>query len=518
MNKRLLPIAELLLKESKYVTTDHIANSLNVSNKTIRNDIIELETIIKDFDLILDKKTGSGIAIIGNDNRKLSLLSKLKSICKSIIAYSPEDRKLFILKKLLTTDHNLSIGYFSSCLYISRATVHKDLLVAEEWLKSYNISLVRNPRIGTSISAKEKNIRKALGDLICSDMEYIDTKQLLSSGHESISSLPSFKSFDDILNIDFSDLRETLFSVEELNLETCSDESLITLMIHISIAMNRVSKHKYVGISEKSHGIFVSKPEYIYVELLAKNLSSKYNIDFPDAEITYLFLLILGINLSNNNTPIPNNFSDKVSYSDSTIIVADIINKWESILNIPLNEDNKLLSSLVLHLNPVLHRLKYSLPIHNPILNEIKSTYTRTYTVASYARDIIKTHTGYNIPDSEIGYLAIHLVSAIDRNEKSLETVLVCHSSVSVAELLYTKITRGCTNINIVSCISLNALNEYDFSSVDLVLTTVPITLDVSCDIISINTLLRKEDVSRLNNTVSKLYKKKNDITPSINL
>lgn len=64
MNKRLLDIAELLLNSSDYITVDTIAEKLNVSNKTIRNDLVILDEWLLEFNLSLDKKTGSGVIIL----------------------------------------------------------------------------------------------------------------------------------------------------------------------------------------------------------------------------------------------------------------------------------------------------------------------------------------------------------------------------------------------------------------------------------------------------------------------
>lgn len=512
MNKRLVPITELFLKENNYITADYIASCLNVSNKTIRNDVVELEAILTDYNLILDKKTGSGMRIIGDENLKLNLLSNLKSKCSVIIAYSPEDRKAFILKKLLTADPDTNISKLSSTLHVSRATIHNDLDLCEQWLQDYSISLIKNSSNGLRVVAKEKNIRKALGDLIYFDRDYIDTEKLLSLNHNYLSSLPSIKAFDDILNIDFNDLRDIIFSIKELNFESYSDESILFLLIHITIGLNRIRKKCPIGLTEKSQNLLKKNPSYQYVHILSEKLSEKYNIIIPENETVYFHLILLGLKFSNNNNLNLKASCESFYYSTCTLIVVDIINSWEKILDAPFSKDDKLLTSLVLHLTPVLHRLRYSLPIFNPILSEIKSTYPRSYRVATCATNIIKEYTGFDTPDSEIGYLALHLVSAIDRQEKPLNTVLVCHSSISVSELLCSKIRTECPHIEIVSCVSLNSVSEYDFSSTDLVIATVPIHLNIRCKVISVNMLLKKEDITRLNNLVKKLYSNKNTL------
>lgn len=512
MNKRLVPITELFLKENKYITADYIASCLNVSNKTIRNDVVELESIINDYDLILDKKTGSGMRILGDEKLKLGLLSNLKSKCNFIIAYSPEDRKTFILKKLLTSDSNTNISKLSAMLHVSRASIHNDLDISEQWLRNYNISLIKNTSNGLRIVAKEKNIRKALGDLIYADREYVDTEKLLSLKPDYLSALPSIKAFDDILSINFDELREIIFSVKELNFESYSDESILFLLIHLAISLDRIKKNNLIGITSKSQNLLMENSNYRYVKVISEKLSEKYSIPIEENEVAYFHLLILGLKFCNNdNVDIKVN-QESFYYSTCTLIVVDIIKSWEKILDAPFSKDEKLLTSLVLHLTPVLHRLRYSLPITNPILPEIKTTYPRSYRVASCAAKIIKEYTGFKAPEEEIGYLALHLVSAIDRQEKPLNTVLVCHSSISVSELLCSKIKTECPHIEIVSCLSLNSISEYDFSSTDLVITTVPAHLDINCKVISVNTLLKKEDVTRLNNLVKKLYSKKNTL------
>ena len=512
MNKRLVPITELFLKENKYITADYIASCLNVSNKTIRNDVVELESIINDYNLILDKKTGSGMRILGDEKLKLGLLSNLKSKCNFIIAYSPEDRKTFILKKLLTSDSNTNISKLSAMLHVSRASIHNDLDISEQWLRNYNISLIKNTSNGLRIVAKEKNIRKALGDLIYADREYVDTEKLLSLKPDYLSTLPSIKAFDDILSINFDELREIIFSVKELNFESYSDESILFLLIHLAISLDRIKKNNLIGITSKSQNLLMENSNYKYVKVISEKLSEKYSIPIEENEVAYFHLLILGLKFCNNdNVDIKVN-QESFYYSTCTLIVVDIIKSWEKILDAPFSKDEKLLTSLVLHLTPVLHRLRYSLPITNPILPEIKTTYPRSYRVASCAAKIIKEYTGFKAPEEEIGYLALHLVSAIDRQEKPLNTVLVCHSSISVSELLCSKIKTECPHIEIVSCLSLNSISEYDFSSTDLVITTVPAHLDINCKVISVNTLLKKEDVTRLNNLVKKLYSKKNTL------
>ena len=69
-NKRILEIIRILLQQQGYITIREIAALLNVSNKTIRNDLALTEGYLDEYHLSLHKKTGTGIRIEGKESRK----------------------------------------------------------------------------------------------------------------------------------------------------------------------------------------------------------------------------------------------------------------------------------------------------------------------------------------------------------------------------------------------------------------------------------------------------------------
>lgn len=79
MNKRILEIVDILLKQDSYITIDTISEILNVSNKTVRNDLRIVEEYVKENQLELIKKTGVGICIQGKTDDKLRVLESIKS-------------------------------------------------------------------------------------------------------------------------------------------------------------------------------------------------------------------------------------------------------------------------------------------------------------------------------------------------------------------------------------------------------------------------------------------------------
>ena len=59
MNKRIMKIVDVLLKQDSYITIDKISEELAVSNKTIRNDLQIVDQYLEENNLKLIKKTAS---------------------------------------------------------------------------------------------------------------------------------------------------------------------------------------------------------------------------------------------------------------------------------------------------------------------------------------------------------------------------------------------------------------------------------------------------------------------------
>lgn len=511
MKKRLPAIADLLLNNTDYVTVNAIAKELKVSNKTIRNDLVLLEEWIRGFDLILDKKTGSGVIIIGTEKQKLKILSYINSKSNAIIPYSPEDRELYILNKLFITNSNFRIRDISYELHSSRATIHKDLLATNELLHNYKIQLVRTLNSGIYIVGKEKDIRKAIFEVFYQNKSYMDIKHLLFSPPDKLKKTPSILLFKEFFNYDFlklTDITTSFFNVKNISF---SDEALINFIVNLSICMRRVSLQKYINLSEAFYNELLKDPNLKLSFELTQKIKDEFSIDFPQEEVCYILLHLESLLKSAQIDNVPKELNTITNATEHYI--ADLIcAHWGKILNLPLSEDKILIKSLSTHLKPILHRLNYGFTITNPILDYIKKEYPYTYKAAKEANTVLKSNFNITLNDGEIGYLTLHLVSAIYRAKSPLNTIIICHCSNSVSQLLKKTLSFEFNQLNIINCISSSATFFTDFKDIDLVLTTIEVDLDIYCPVVTINSLLTKSDIGRLSSIIKKLYSDKNEI------
>ena len=101
--------------------------------------------------------------------------------------------------------------------------------------------------------------------------------------------------------------------------------------------------------------------------------------------------------------------------------------------------DNGILLPLADHIAFSIERVKSGIKIKNPLNPDIKLLFTEEYEVAAKALDVIEKHTGYRLQEDEIGYITMHLHSALtqDHIRKSMSIVLMVESFIQKLEESY---------------------------------------------------------------------------------
>ena len=101
--------------------------------------------------------------------------------------------------------------------------------------------------------------------------------------------------------------------------------------------------------------------------------------------------------------------------------------------------DNNILLPLADHIAFSIERQKNGLVIKNPLNSDIKILFTEEYEVAKKALDIIREYTGYTLNEDEIGYITMHIHSALtqDHIRKSMSIVLMVEQFIEKMEKHY---------------------------------------------------------------------------------
>nr|WP_155282964.1 HTH domain-containing protein [Leptotrichia trevisanii] len=158
---------KILLKSisaKKYITAEELAKKLNISSKTVRTTIKDLNNLLTKSGGEIVSKSGYGYILkITNGElfSKLDLTNKRK-----VLPDTSEKRIQYIIEYLINTDNYIKVEKLSEMLFTSPKTLSKDLKEVEKIFSSYNIELKRKPYYGIKAEGEEFDFRLCIANYI----------------------------------------------------------------------------------------------------------------------------------------------------------------------------------------------------------------------------------------------------------------------------------------------------------------------------------------------------------------
>ncbi len=504
-NKRILEIIRILLQQRNYITIREIAELLNVSNKTIRNDLALAEHYLAEYHLSFRKKTGTGIRIEGTESGKLSLL---ESVSQKILlpgGFSPTARKIYIGLRLIACTENCRIYELASELFVSRATIHKDITALSERFKDCQIRIVRKNNNGIFLEGKERHLRDLMFDLMTEDRGYSEFLRIVQDPSCSCIGAFPFEALD-YTDRDICRFVRLVIESGGLYVNRLPFNALITVLLRVFISLIRILDDYPIRLSADFMSELANEPLYPEARLLTQALEQEYQMTFSEEELRYLQTHLLALQ---NKHLAPD--SEKTAARKLT---DELLAEWERLLNLPFTKDQVLREALTAHLAPAITRIRHGIPLENPMMDTIQAHYSNTFQIVKKSLHTLKQSDLGQMNEDEAGYLAIHLAAALDRAKKPLKTVLVCHGGGGASALLLQKLSTQIPEITVIAQESFLTIQHADLSQAELIISTLELNLSTDIPVLQVNVLMYDHDIRRLKEIAQAYYKKKN--TPAV--
>ncbi len=490
----------LVNQKSKVLTISEIANNLNLSYRTVIRDLIKIEAWFIENDFNLVRKSGVGLLLNEDEENKAFILELLDEE-KIDISYKKEERYLFILNELLNSKEPIKLFYFKNKLKTSEGTLSNDLIFIESWLKKFDIKIIKKQGLGIYLEGSEKNIRDANINLIYSNY---NENQILSIIKNKIYGENPIL---DLIDKEILIKTETVLFKTKKNL-SLSDNSYIGLLVHTTLMIKRILNNDYIVMNDDILNNLSSKKEYIMASEIIKCIEKEFDIVIPKSEVGYIAMHLRGSKLKLSSDDF--NLLEELNINK---LSKNIISSCSQKFNVDLSKDSTLSDDLLNHLKPAIYRLKMKMEIRNPLLEEIKCRYGDFFNEISSICDLIKNEFEIDyIPDSEIAYITMHIVSSIERNvllNNNINVVIVCPTGIGASAILATNIKSYFNSINIVDTVSvLDVDDDYIKSNeIDFIISTIDI--EFSIDSIFISPFLKSTDKALIDSIVRKIITKK---------
>lgn len=508
-------IIQILTKSTNKnpITISTIAEILNVSSRTVLREMPKIEEWLDENGFNFIKKPGVGLIIDESlENQQLILeLLEVENVQKE---YSKEERKRIILSELLIAKEPLKLFYFTNQLKVSEGTLSNDLDGIEDWLKAFDIKLIRRQGVGIYLEGNEKNYRKVLSDILYRTLEEKELIKLLKKSLNSPSSENSIEFSIENRMLNFIDktiikgIEKIVSELEEKFNFKLIDSDYIGLVVHISLAVQRIKNGEKISMDKSSLSELEILPEFAVATEITEKLEKVFTIEIPKDEIGYITMHLKGARLRLNKVENDIDLDNLDIKQISNYIITEVENDF----NIEIINKQKLSKDIYNHLVPAISRMSMKLNIRNPLLENIKEQYSEIYHSCENACEILKKITKIDkIPESEVAYIAMHIAAAIEENLKNenLSVVIACPTGVGTSKLLRVNIKKEFPNLDIKNSISVINIDTKKLKDdgIDFIISTVD--LDVDYRYICLNPMFLQKDKIKLKEFIHRYSKQR---------
>lgn len=484
MNQRSTKMVQLLNKETDEITVSGFAEYFDVSQKTIRNDLKEINDILEQNhrETIIIKS--GGIICTPNDFKgSISLLLE-----KNFYNYklSREERKKVAAAMLVNSVDYITLAAIADSLSVSRATIINDLRDIKALISENDLSVLSHANKGLKIDGKESKRRDFLFRLIRPNLHRYENNSNIITEYVSVQA-------------GSQNVVEKILSEQEKRYKrSFGDRSFQEIILWLRIMINRNQSDEFLEpqmeLDSENYMFALDTLQYIsqYCDVVVTEDDVKRFSAFLDT-IRYI---------------------DNSSINQNTVIIQMITRQYiasvSQELGINLNNDYDFFENLSNHLESI-----FSAPPMDyqevDIINEVLEDNQDVLEVVIDQMPVIYKFTERVLSEIEIKYIAVHVCAAIERKrnkEASFRVIVACHAGIGTSMLLLEKLKKH-FKFRIVDVISAHEAINVKANSADFVISTVPLE-SCALEYVVVSPVFNDADYIRVGNRIDSLRNSRN--------
>ncbi|WP_374713309.1 BglG family transcription antiterminator [Symbiobacterium terraclitae] len=491
LNDRRQRLLRLLLAASGPLPATEIGRLLGYPARSVRYDLEALSDWVAAHGVQLVSTAGVGYHLEGETGRLREYLDRFVAAEAPPGEYipSPRERVRRLLLMLLSDEAPRRLGDLADRLGVGKSTVHADLAAAESWASRRGLALVRG-HAGICLQGTEGHWRQAIADLVG---ELADEAQLALLLEDHPDSEPLQALLRPLLpHVAWGPLGDLMreFGAPELS-------------VHVAVMISRLYAGHTLSFSPGHISRGASSPCARQAQAICQALQERFAIRIPHTELA---ALALQLEAARAVEAVP---ETGIATREDLELAEQMAILVETRLGIALRQDREFLMGLALHLGPIALRLRRGEVVENPLLDEVRAKYPAACLAAQDVGRALSAIWGLKVPDPEVGYLAIHIAAAMEREKLRRRppprALLVCSSGVGTSSLLLTRLRSLLPEIQpgrVVSAFRMREVLAEDPH--DLVIATCQVP-PCGLPVVRVSPLLGEDDVVRVRRTAQTL-------------
>lgn len=459
LTKRQLEIVNIIKKE-RIVSSSKIGQMLNVSSKTIRNEINEINSKCKSSYIVSEK--GSGYKI--NSNLQVQINDEDSQL----------NRNFLILRDLLSKEE-IDLYELAESLFISESTLLKSIQMLNEIIRK------RNPNIQIQ---RNHNMLKLNGSE--EERRQVSTYFLMHELEEHNFDLKNYADFFSLFDLNI--LKELILEFNKEYHIKMKDVEVLSFVMHVAVMIDRILQ-----------GNEIIMPEYTQVDQSQKELAITFYkklknwlpIAMSESEINYLACLFAGKVSSQN----------KEQLEELGDFVKKVLQQIKDYYDIDLTEDEELIKNLQIHLMGLKNRIEHNTFLNNPLIADIRTHFPIMYDISIFFAVKIQEFFDTRLQEGEIGYLTLHFMGAVERLNSKIHKKIVVISPIGEAVNEYIRKRLSSVHelrIEICEILSIFDVEKIEEYKPDLVVSLMSIPKAISYPYYVCKELLSNQDIEHI--------------------
>jgi len=473
------------LEGNDYKTASNLGKALKVSEKTVRNLIKEINAVIRGNGAEIEAKQKYGYhLVVTEETQWLDFLSRSRKNPVEV-PRNADERMYYLLNYLLFHKDYVKLADLGDQIYISPQTLSSVIKRVEEALSSYQIRIDRKPYYGIRAIGAEFDMR-------CCLIRYFSSNGEL------------FRRNFPVQDEKLSQVFNILMSILPVHQIRLTEISLQDLAIYIYLSFMRIRQGFQIEEAPQNRDEILSSREFTAANTVWTMFLNSQTEKVTEAEIYYIAVYIAGKRNVGSNYKTNFIITEKTDY-----LVVNMLENLYQTYQIEMRDNLNLRMMLNQHLLPLDIRIRYGIPVENPILQDIKRDYFMAYTMADQAAVVLREHYNREIPENEIGWLALIFQMAIENKATAakLNVLIICASGKASSQLLLNKFRREFGEyIHEIDICTVFELEQRNLDGIDYIFSTVPIRIPVNVPILEIHDFIQHYELKN----IKKVFEKRN--------
>ncbi len=452
----------LALCSTLAISSSALAEKLQVSERTVSNDMKQLEGALKDC------------ATIRNNQGKYVLhvfdAARFRAVRARILAEesgfnSLSGRMDYVFGRLARSQTPLLTDELAYEMNMGRSTLVSDLKRLRAALEPYGLSIQGRTSQGLTLQGREQDIRQYVLER-CYDPLYRDYP----------------------LDGEITSMMREALSVSPVGHSTQQQfEQSLTVMLD-----RFLTGHPIGELSPAFYRLTI-RPEFEAIHALMERIGAFLHTDIPVEEQLFVLLPVIGMRTPADVEEMRSIQLDPAMGSLQDKIFRQI--RLEMDLRI---EAPELKEEFLYHLMFMLNRLRFRVRLKSPMVTEMREKYPLAWRMASVAARVIREECSLEVTEDEHSYLASYFSVFLEErgvHETPFRAAIVCGTGRVTARLVAAQLRRVLDSSSELTLLSREKVTSELLAGFDLVFTTVELPCKTEQPVILIREVFNEQEL-----------------------